>query len=113
MWSSVIFVVARTSFSPVMLSRMPLRGTGIIITAAARNSRGASLPFGQARRRDVDGFLEVRTVQRIGLVENGEDAQGTVSDQAFYRHFFARYEAFDDDLIEMRLAGRGDFWRSQ
>ena len=70
---------------------------------------GAVLLGGQARGGDVDRFFEVRTFQRIGLIENGEDAKVAVGEQAFDGDLCAGKVTFDDDLVEMRLAGGGDF----
>jgi hypothetical protein len=50
-----------------------------------------------ARRRDVDGFLERRSVQRIGLVEQRQHVQRAAGEDAFERQLGAGDERFDQD----------------
>ena len=56
-------------------------------------------PSGQSRRRDVDGFLEERALERIGLVEKCQDAELAPIQQAFQRHLSSRDVIFDEDVI--------------
>ena len=46
--------------------------------------------FGMSRRRHVQRLLEVRTVERIGLVEDRQDREPPVGEQSFQRHLRAR-----------------------
>jgi hypothetical protein len=47
-----------------------------------------------ARRRDVDGLFEERTIERIGLVEKREHAELAMRENAFQREFAAFDEGF-------------------
>lgn len=62
------------------------------------------LPGGHGRRRDVQGFLEEWTVERIGLVEEGEHVQRTVMHQSFKRKLAAGDEAFDQEAVVRWIA---------
>src|SRR5207253_7134114 len=53
---------------------------------------------GQTRGRDVNGFLEVGAVERIGLVEQRQRRQCAVDEQALQGHFETRNELLDQDL---------------
>ena len=52
----------------------------------------------QARRRDVEGLLEKRTVQAIGLVKESQRAKHAVSEQSLERHLGAGHERLAEHL---------------
>ena len=84
----------------------------------ANGGRGAIakpglLRCGESRRRDVDCFLEIGAFERIGLVEEGENAETAAVEESFDGDFPARNVTFDEELIERRLARRLDFRRGK
>ena len=76
--------------------RAPARGASPSArTARAVVSISACLHLGGlARRRHVDGLLEERALQRIGLVEDGERLEFARGDQPFHGEFAPRNVAF-------------------
>src|SRR6266704_5225867 len=60
--------------------------------------------FGKSRRCDVDGFFEIGAFERIGLIEDREYFQSAIGKNSFNRDFPTRNVAFDEHLIEIRLA---------
>ena len=65
-------------------------------------------------RRDVDGLLKERTVERVGFVEDGEDVEGATVEEAFDGDFHSPDELLDeqrlglaDDGSNPGLGGRG------
>ena len=52
---------------------------------------------GLARRRDVDGLLEIGPVHRVGLVEHGQHLEIAPLEQAFDRHLGTGYVALDEE----------------
>src|SRR5580704_324172 len=73
----------------------------------------ALLRFRQPRWSYVDCFLEIGAFERIGLVEDRQDAQRAFREQSFDGYFLAGQIPFDKDLIEMRLASGANFRRFQ
>src|SRR5712691_2377672 len=57
---------------------------------------GALVGVGGGTRRHVDCFLEERTVERVGFVEDRQHMKGAVVHQAFERVLAARDERFDE-----------------
>ncbi len=51
----------------------------------------------EARRRHVDGLLEVRALERVGLVEDRQDLELPVPEQPFERDLDARHVLLDED----------------
>ena len=74
---------------------------------------GALLDCAQPRRRHVNRFFEVRPFERVGLIEDGQDAQHTFGQQPFNGHFRAFEIALHQHLVEMRFAGGANFRRVQ
>src|SRR6266581_8607336 len=60
--------------------------------------------FGKSRRCDVDRFFEVWTLERIGLIEDRQNAEDAIGKKSFDRNFLTRNVTFDEHLIEIRLA---------
>ena len=80
-------------------------------TAATRRFDDRPLVgLGQARRRRVDGLLEERALERVGLVEQRKDIEVAVDEQALERDFDARNITLDQNLAhglaERRNVGR-------
>ena len=78
----------RAATSSIQMPRSLTRTSawiGPVASPAARHARATSCRIrswsasGQPRRRDVEGFLEVGPVQRIGLVEQGERREPPLS----------------------------------
>src|SRR5579884_3950432 len=69
-------------------------------SSSQRDATGNVLlhPFGQARRRDINGLLKKRAVQRVRLVEKRENLQLAVRENAFQRDL----EAGDEVLNQKR-----------
>ena len=65
------------------------------------------------RRRDVEGFLEEWTVERIGLVEQGEHVQRAVMHQPFKRKLPSGDEAFDQDAVVRLVPFRANLRQTQ
>lgn len=55
--------------------------------------------FGEAGGSDVDGFLEVWAVERVGLVEDGEGEELPAAEEGFDGDFFAGDEGFDEEAV--------------
>ena len=60
----------------------------------------------EPRRRDVDGFLEERPVERIGLVEDGEHAEAAVVEDSFHGELRAGNEPLNQDSVIGGIAHR-------
>ena len=58
----------------------------------------------QAGRRDVNRLLEIRALERVGLVENRENAQLAPGEQCFDGNFRAGNVALDEQAVGFRLA---------
>ena len=59
--------------------------------------------FGKTRRCNVDGLLEIGAFERVGLIENCQHTQITISEKAFDGNLPARNVTFHKHLIEIRL----------
>jgi len=73
-------------------------------------ANGGLLNASEARRRDVDGFFEVGAFERIGLVENGEEFEFAVEEDAFDCYFDAgtycsTRATSDGDSVFIRRSG--------
>lgn len=64
---------------------------------------------GVARRGDVDGFLKVRAVERVGFVEEGEGAEAAMGDDAFEGELAAGEEFLHLDEAVLGAMVVGDF----
>ena len=52
-----------------------------------------------ARRREVNGFLKKRSIERVGLVEQRQRLKTPAREQAFQSEFASGYEAFDQHRL--------------
>ena len=90
--------------------------TGPVTSPAARHARATVrwMPSctlsRQPGRRDVEGFLEVRPVQRIGLVEQGQRRELAPLQAAFQRVLPSGNEVLDDQsqLLGVAVGARLD-----
>src|SRR6266849_1022119 len=64
---------------------------------------GALHGFGKPRRCDVNRLFEVWTFERIGLIEDRQNALSTIGKKSFDRDFPPRYVIFHEHLLEIRL----------
>ena len=77
--------------------------TKVTSTGSAPSSSSRGLQHGrlvgrrQAGRRDEQGLLEVRTVQRVRLIEDCEGVELAVNQKTLDRHFGSRDKLLDED----------------
>ncbi len=64
-------------------------------------------------RRDVQGFLEERAVERVGLVEERQDVQRPVLQQTLERELAARDEAFHQQALVRVVPLRADLRQTE
>ena len=60
----------------------------------------------------VNSFFEIRH-ERVGLIEQRQDAEFAIIEQSFQRHFRTRNEALDAQRIELGLSRDLDFSRGK
>ena len=91
-----------------MAARQPKGGNG---EASGRGDEPAG--FGFARRRDVERFLEVRAIQRIRLVEDCENLQFAIGEDALHRKLAAFDEFFHLNELVLFFVQLEDFRTGQ
>ena len=95
-------VVAADAQLGVHRSFLEAEGLGRLGRALAD---GRLCRVGQPRRRHVDGLLEERPVERIGLVEQRQGVERAADEETLQRHLRPRHELLHQDLAGARAEG--------
>src|SRR5579864_3358792 len=67
----------------------------------------------EARRCHINRLFKIRSLQRIGFIENCQHPQHSIHQRPLHRHFFPRDVPLHNHLVQVRLLARQNFRRFQ